>query len=116
MRSHFIEALFPAVEALLLRRTVSAGRSTAFILQGPVHALVRSVVLRFAGTGKLDLDPLSDPPHAQLAQPPGAHRGKGRPVVYPDDLRQTVTTKGLLKAFPGAALGRVGIGLQGNEV
>ena len=81
-----IVGVAPAFKSALLSGQIGRGRLGRFGLQIPVHAPIRSVVLRAGRTGKLDPDALRDPPDTQAPKPAKANRGERRAVINPDDL------------------------------
>jgi hypothetical protein len=69
------------VEPGLLLEHVGGRRFGRFALQREVHALMAAVLLRVARFDPLDLDPESQPPHGQLAQPVNGMGGRKRDAV-----------------------------------
>jgi hypothetical protein len=52
-----VELAYEGVELCLLLQTVGARRAGSFLLQGQVHSLVATVLLRVAGLDAFDVDP-----------------------------------------------------------
>ena len=63
MRAFAIEFPDEVIEAGLLLQGVLAWRSGGFLLERQVHALVPSVLVRFAGLDVLEGDAEPEPPH-----------------------------------------------------
>jgi len=82
----------PAQPALLRspRRRWGLGR---FRVHDPMHLLMRSIVLRFAWSGKLHLDAETPPPGTEGREPERAKTAKWGAVVDPDDAWQAVLAK-----------------------
>lgn len=68
-----------------------------------MHAFVRAILLRRSRTDELHCDALIDPPDTQAREPAQGRRGKGWPVVHPDDLGQAVMTRQLLEGSQRAS-------------
>lgn len=69
------------VEAALLGAPVGRHRRHGLLLQGQVHALVASVLLRMRRLDALGHDAQLDPPQRQSGSSGNPQRGKGRAVV-----------------------------------
>ncbi len=54
------------IKALLLLQEVEGGGLCGFILQGQVHALVATILLRVSGLDGLDIDAQAQPPDREL--------------------------------------------------
>ena len=65
-----IVGMQPALKAPLLSPQVGRSRLGGFSLEVSMHAFVRTVVLGMPRTGKLNGDPLLDPPDAQPGEAP----------------------------------------------
>ena len=84
---------------------VRGGRLRGFALQGEVHALVPSVLLRVPGLNSFDLDTESQPPHGELAQPVEGIRGRERDaVIGPNQLREAKLFEGAVEDGAGEFL------------
>ena len=68
MRPFGVELGREGVEAGLLLQGVGAGRSSGFLLEREVHALVAAVLLRVAWLDALDRDAEPEPPDRQPGQ------------------------------------------------
>ena len=69
------------------------------------HPLVPPVLLRVPWFDPFDLDPESQPPHGQLAQPvQGMRGGKRNAVVGPNQLRKAKFLEGALEDREGELL------------
>jgi hypothetical protein len=83
------------VEPGLLLEHIRGGRLRCFAFQREVHALVPPVLLWVAGLDPFDLDPQSQPPDGQFAQPIDGVRGRKRDaVIGPNDLRESKFLEG----------------------
>ena len=81
MRSFVVEDLNELVEARLLLEKISRRRLGGFFLQGEVHALVTTVLLRRTWFDPFDADPQAQPPDCQLAQvKQGVSGSEGTPL------------------------------------
>ena len=85
-----VEVLAEAVEADLLLARTRGRRFGRLGLQGPMHALVPSVLLRLARLDALQRDAGLDPADRQARQSARARSGEGCPVVRADGQRQAV--------------------------
>ena len=65
-----IVGVCPALEPSLLGKQVGRRRLGGFRFQIPMHAFVRTVVLGMPRTGKLNGDPLLNPPDTQPGEAP----------------------------------------------
>src|SRR6202167_4209300 len=72
------------------------GRSSGVLLQGSMHALMASVLLRRAGVDPLQTDAELQPPHRELAQAGGPDAGERRSIVHSHSQRQATFAKQLL--------------------
>jgi len=66
VRPFGVELPNEGIEALLLLQAVEARRPGCFLLEGEVHALVATVLLRVAGFDALDGDAEPKPPDREL--------------------------------------------------
>jgi hypothetical protein len=79
------------VERTLLPSKAVPRRRTRRLLECQVHALVPTVLLRFAGIDALERDAKSNPPGGEMRQPGSCRRRRKRlTVVGPDRPRQAV--------------------------
>src|SRR5689334_14529833 len=98
MRPFVIELGHEFIEAGLLLKAVCACGPGCLFLQGQMHPLMASILLRMAGLDALDLDAEPQPPDGELRkveEPVGA--GEGDAVVGADCARQATLAKELLK-------------------
>jgi len=95
VRAVRIEARQKVVEPGLLLEHVRGGRLGGFALEREVHALVPAVLLWVSGCDAFDLDPQSQPPHRQLAQPVEGMRRCERDAVVPSET-EVMTRQALL--------------------
>ncbi|HVO02721.1 MAG TPA: hypothetical protein VMT54_11000 [Candidatus Cybelea sp.] len=83
-----IELGHEVVEPGLLLQEVGTGGPGGFLLQGQMHALVPSVLLRVAGLDALDLDAAPEPPDRELGEVEEAvGAGERHAVVGADSVR-----------------------------
>ena len=82
MRSVRVVAREEVVEPGLLLEHVRGRRLGRFSLQREAHALMPPVLLRVPRFNPFDLDPKSEPPDGQLAQPVEGMRGRKRGRRY----------------------------------
>ncbi len=68
MRPFIVEAFDEVIELGLLLQEVAAGRLGGLELQGEMHALMASVLLRMAWLDALDLDAEPEPPYRLAPQ------------------------------------------------
>src|SRR5271154_2469589 len=94
----FVEERNELIEAGLLLATGLGGRSSGVLLQGSMHALMASVLLRRAGVDPLQTDAELQPPHRELAQAGGPCAGEGRSFVHSHSQRRAALTKRLLES------------------
>src|SRR4029453_9265404 len=96
-------------EPSLLLQHVRSRRLRRFSLQRQVHALMPPILLRMPVFDPFELDPESQPPAGQLAQPVEGMRGRKRdPVIGPNPQREP-------KLFEGPLEDREGEFLLGGE-
>src|ERR1700688_4359740 len=88
-----VELAAEAFEALLLILEGCGRRRGGFSLEGAMHALVPTVLLRLAGLDPLGRDGQLYSPHRQRRQTTRADRRKGRTVVATDRPRQAELAK-----------------------
>src|SRR5688572_17646904 len=105
MRPVRVVACEKVVEPGLLLQHVCSGRLRRFSFQCEMHALVPPVLLWVARFDPLDLDPQSQPPHGQLAQPIEGLRGRKRAaVISPNHLREPKLLERALEDREGKCL------------
>ena len=92
----FVEERNELIEAGLLLAAGLGGRSSGVLLQGSMHALMASVLLRRAGVDPLQTDAELQPPHRELARAGGPDAGEGRSIVHSHSQRQATFAKQLL--------------------
>jgi hypothetical protein len=86
------------IESGLLLQDVRGCRLRGFALQREVHAFMPPILLRMPGCDPFDLDPESQPPDGQLAQPvEGMCRRKGDAVIGANPLRESKLLEGPLE-------------------
>ena len=102
-----VELAEEGIEPGLLLQSVEARRPRGFFLQGQVHALMATVLLRLAGLDALDSDAQPQPPDRQAGEIVEAvGTGEGEAIVAPDGHRQAALAEQLLEGlndrdFPG---------------
>ncbi len=85
MRALGVELFAEEIEALLLLDLIACGRPCGLSLQGQVHALVASVLLRIAGLDAFDGDAEAEPPDGKPREIEEAvGRGEGNTIVGAD--------------------------------
>ena len=114
MRPLLVILLDEGVEArLLLQSTFAAAGLVASCLQREMHPLMPAVLLRMAGLDALDLNPETEPPDRQFAEPVDRMGGRERhAVVGPDHPRQPKFLEGALEHREGEFLLRRRAGLH----
>src|SRR6266436_6226411 len=97
VRSVVIVARQPAIRTPLHESPLRATLGHDLPLVTAVKLLVARVVARARPPGELDADAQPQPPDRQPRQPQCARAREGRPVVHPDDPRQTPLAKQALE-------------------
>src|ERR1043166_1672922 len=90
MRPLLVVLELEPVERTLLSTEARAGRPGGLGFQGPMHALVASVLFGPARHDAFGTDPESDPPDRETRQPARRECRERRPVVRADRSRQPV--------------------------
>ncbi len=93
MRPLFVVVPAEGVEALLLLGRVRGRRARGLGLEGAMHALVATILLRGGRMDEVRLDAELDPPRRQSRQAAGAGRTKRRAIVATDGARQSLAAK-----------------------
>src|SRR5262249_12196367 len=86
------------------------------VLEGPVHALVASVLGWGGWRDALGQNAQMDPPDAEPREAAGRSRGEGSAVVAADDLGEAERAEGELAALPGVLLGRTRVAIATKQV
>src|SRR5437868_4938327 len=87
-----------------------------FGLQRAMETLLPSILLRLAGLDALDADSEPQPPHRELREAAGAHRGEGRTVVRANGRRQPELAEGRVEDALNLASVRLLDTLAANQV
>jgi hypothetical protein len=91
----------PAGEAALLLRSGALGWAGALALEGEVHALVATVLLRGAGLDEIGQDAEADPPDRERRQAAEGLGGEGHAVIGADPPGQTIRAEEALEDWAG---------------
>lgn len=90
-----------SVERTLLGEEVGGRGCGGILLQSSVHALVASVLLRFAGLNEFGQDPECDPPDGELRESGDRSGGEGMAVVGANAFGQTELPEEPVEASEG---------------
>src|SRR5882724_7609551 len=93
VRALLVVASTEAIEAALLGLWRGGRRARGFRLEGTMHALMATVLLRLTGLDTLQPDAELEPLHGELGEPAGTLAGKGRAVVAADRPGQAMLAK-----------------------
>jgi hypothetical protein len=94
-----IENLHEVVKLSLLLKEVSPRGLGGFFLQGEMHALVPSILLRVAGLDAFNADAQAEPPDGEFAEMKQSVRGSERHSIIAADVgRQAALLKSLSNA------------------